>query len=341
MSFVLTRFGDGIYTGKDDCPDGTALTTEQDYLLSLSPEERARLQRPENAKELTARWKGPYVRGPHYTNMCTNMELFADRPPQRTVQGKISYGLHLADGAGPSANGCAHDEFRGPDGEVGVDNQLYRAAGCHAMWRGPKNDGYNHMYDGPLKNGQGGIVMLLRGVDNLIKDDNVEVILATTTDLPILDSERNFVSGATYHVTDKPRWRNVLKGHIVNGVLTTEPKNILLAQPWPFGGKPGATSQWQLQAARLRLVFQPDGTVKGILGAYEPLLATAPVPRFGGIGVADTANIDCAALYAAIAKYADGDRDPKTGRCTTISMANNVEAKPAFVFDTSAGDARK
>jgi hypothetical protein len=41
---------------------------------------------------------------------------------------------------------------------------------------------------------------------------------------------------------------------------------------------------------------------------------------------------NCPAMYAAFKQMADGDPDPKTGQCTTISSAYGVEAVPAFLI---------
>lgn len=60
-------------------------------------------------------------------------------------------------------------------------------------------------------------------------------------------------------------------------------------------------------------------------------------PQFiGGIGSAVTAGIDCGAQYKALQLMADGDRDPRTGTCTTISSAFDLVAVPAFVNDRTS-----
>ncbi len=101
------------------------------------------------------------------------------------------------------------------------------------------------------------------------------MIYANTPDRPMLDSKGKFLPGASFSISDKPpRHRNVLKGRIVNGVLTTEPADIMLAQTWGQGGARdirGNRSKWDYRKGRLRLEFQPDGSLAGMLGGYRPV----------------------------------------------------------------------
>ena len=50
---------------------------------------------------------------------------------------------------------------------------------------------------------------------------------------------------------------------------------------------------------------------------------------------------NCPAMYAAFKQMADGDPDPKTGQCTTISSAYGVEAVPAFLVHPPEGKGAK
>jgi hypothetical protein len=334
MGFVLTAFAPAVYQGKDDCPDGLANTVRENYLQSLIPTERARLMAPTSEPELTKRWKD-YAVGPNNTNVCANPELF-DHPTLKTIQGKVAPGLDL-DGkaAGTGAGGCAHDNFVSPTGEPGIDNQAYRALGCSRNYRGVDGTagdvvrGYNNF----LATGEHSMVLLLRGVESLVNDDHVEIVFATTGDRPVLDSKRNFITGASFTVSDNPRWRNVLHGRIVNGVLTTDPGDVRLTRRVGHGGIRGEKLEWQFRQGRFRLAFQPDGSIKGLFGGYQPVRSVIEMTLVGGIGAATVAGIDCAAELKTLQKLADGLRDPKTGQCTGISAAMDVSAVPAFVMD--------
>lgn len=335
MGFVFNIFAPAIYHGKNDCPAGLAGTVRENYLATLPAAEQTRLNLKKNEEELTQRWKA-WTQGPNRTNICSNPEMFM-RSPQRTVQGKTSYGLNL-DGQvnGAAANGCQHEDFTGIDGEAGVDNQLYRAMGCSRIWRGVEGTTSGEIYTAAnrmLETGEHTVVMLLRGVDSLKDDDNVEVILASSNDRPVLDSKRNFIAKASFTMASNPRWRNVLKGHIHDGILTTDPQDIKLNRSQGIGGKRGAQAEHDLREGRLRLTLKSDGTAEGILGAYQIPMTLLDAMIFGGSGTATAAGIDCAAQITTLMKLADGLKDPVSGKCTAVSSALNVAALPAFVID--------
>jgi hypothetical protein len=180
-------------------------------------------------------------------------------------------------------------------------------------------------------------VILLKGVDSLVNDDDVEVIYANTPDRPPVDSKGDFLRGASFTISTKPpRHRNVLHGHIRNGVLTTDPADIVLTETWGQGGARdirGNRGVWDFKKGRLRLVFQSDGSLTGVLGGYRPLFDSVLSESLGGAGSAIVAGLDCSAELATLRKYADGLRDPKTGQCTGISSAQQLTAVPAFVND--------
>src|SRR5579862_2247701 len=57
MGFVISTFGVAVYPGKDACPNGLSPMVRDNFLTTVSAEERERLQKPENEPELTQRWK--------------------------------------------------------------------------------------------------------------------------------------------------------------------------------------------------------------------------------------------------------------------------------------------
>jgi hypothetical protein len=180
-------------------------------------------------------------------------------------------------------------------------------------------------------------VILLRGIDSLENDPAVEVIYGNTADPPPADAKGQFLPGSSFTISDKgARHRNVLKGRIVAGVLTTEPADIRLAQTWGQGGVReirGARWKYTFMKARLRLEFQADGTVRGMIGGYRPAIELISAPTLGGAGSATTAGIDCASTLQAANRLADGMRDPRTGKCTAVSSAYRIGGIPAFVND--------
>jgi hypothetical protein len=341
MGFVVWSFVNSVIQGKDACPEGTARQNREIFLSSLPPEESERLKKKENGAEFNQRWRASLTR-PDGANICSQYTQFPERPLVRTVQSKYAWGLDLDGDEGDGSkdpDGCKHENFTTPDGQKGIDNQSYRALGCTLSWRGV--DGVagdiQRGFRDHQASGEYTQVLLLRGVDSLVNDPDVEVIYGNTPDRPVVDASGKFIWNASFTITDQaPRERNVLKGKIVNGVLTTEPKLIKLTQTWGQSAARdlrGIRSRWTLYKGRLRLTFQPDGTLKGIVGGYQPLDEPIKAYLLGGLGSAMVAGEDCAGDYNTLKKLADGMRDPKTGECTAISSGLELDAVPAFVND--------
>ena len=342
MGFVVTSLVPPVLQEKGACPMGTVLKVRDQYLQTLPAEERARLSLKENEPELVTKWQAS-VFGPNSTNICSQPDMFS-RPEMRTVQSKYAQGLAL-DGGDPGQS-CAQPQFTSPGGEGGIDNQEYRVMGCTLEWRG--TDGLRGDVAVGMQqfivSGEWTQVLLLKGVNSLQNDPDVTIIYANTPDRPASDSQGNLLRGASFTISTKPpRERNVLHGRIVNGVLTSDPQDIKLAQTWGQGGARdirGNRTKIDYRRARLRLTFQPDGSLRGMMGGYKPVFDVVQSPGIGGVGSALVAGIDCAQYLQTLRKYADGIKDPKTGKCNGISAALQMTAIPAFVNDIPAGPAQ-
>jgi hypothetical protein len=78
---------------------------------------------------------------PNTRNLCLNPELGKPDPNFKTVTGKNvpADGIDL-DGRDSRLNGKAaqqlsHDDFRGMNGERGIDDQFFRLVGCSKSWQ--------------------------------------------------------------------------------------------------------------------------------------------------------------------------------------------------------------
>lgn len=340
LAFVVESFSPPYHHGADDCPEGPATALRENFTASLSLAERERLLRPENAAQFQQAYRD-YARGPDGGDICTNFDRF-QRAAGRTVQGAVGPGLDL-DGGGDAAGGdkgCAQRDFTSPAGERGIDNQTWRALGCFKIFRGsatrPPDSGAQ--FGLSLANGENAQVIVLRGVDSLVQDDHVEVIYGNTRERAIVGPNRRFLHGATYAMDATPGGPNLLSGRIVAGVLEAKTPLLRLRNVWNLGrgivGEDlrGARGEMRFGRARLRLHFLPDGSVKGMIGGFQPVEQAIFVPSVGGLGAAVTADFDCPVLYATLKSMADGDRDPRDGTCHSISAAYEIEAVPAFVM---------
>ena len=178
MSFVVESFTPPVVFEKNACPNGPVLRLREAYLTTLPEAEAARLRRPENLKEWDTRWQA-YAFNESGANICTNPDMF-DHGTQHTVQSPIAWGLDL-DG-GDKSGTCAHEEFKTPTGQTGIDNQEYRAQGCTLEWRGV--DGVSSDQEVGMRqfhlSGEWTQVIVLKGVDSLVNDPDVQVIYANT-----------------------------------------------------------------------------------------------------------------------------------------------------------------
>jgi predicted lipoprotein with Yx(FWY)xxD motif len=116
---------------------------------------------------------------------------------------------------------------------------------------------------------------------------------------------------------------------LTNGVLTTNPIDIHL----PFYGNRVSTEMY-IRDMRLKLELDPDGAAaSGLLTGYHDLENWWDYVRKMGYLI-DTAQFSCPAMYRAATELADGYPDPKTGKCTALSVAYKINLVSGFVVRT-------
>ena len=314
-----------------DCPGGFEATVEENFLATLGPDERERILRPENAEEYANAWKGEFINGPGGENVCQNPKAFLDdprHPPHRGVQSSVAYGLNLdgtPDGRATPLT-CEHPKFAGLSGEPAVDNQLYRAVGCYKSRRGAGESQQQGSELDPF-------LIELRGVDDRENDGHVEVGIYSlhADDLVMRTPGGAPLPNQSFRVTANPKWRNEAVGRIVDGELQVDGLDRLFLKFRLFTwGAFGEVYSHEFRRVRLKLKLEEDGGISGLLGGYRPLWNISTV-AYCCRATASTANMDCASEYKTFVQMADGDPDPETGQCTTISAAQRVGGIPAFV----------
>jgi len=208
IGFVVTEAHWGAHQspdGKEECPDG---------INKMGPREQFKADYPNGGTlEATALKREGESWFP---------QDYKEKFPFSEAKGKTAVGLNLDGKVGPN-------DFTSPDGDKGVDNQLFRVFGCEAHFRGP--DGVIWFFDNKFMKDFNFSRMLLEvnGVDNLTNDPEVTVKLYRGLDRLMTDaSGNNIMPGGTQHVDDRfgKKFQATLKGKIVNGVLTTEPADV-------------------------------------------------------------------------------------------------------------------
>ena len=246
-------------------------------------------------------------------------------------QGNIGIGLNLDGKVGPN-------DLTSPDGEKGIDNQMYRAVGCVASYRGPDGS-YRHFVESYMQKFDYNRTLIeLTDVDNLENADNVTVTVYRGLDPLLADATGDFIAGGTNRADH--RWgKEFIKkthGRIVNGVLTTDPIDVYL----PESLERGAPKQF-VHAWRVRLKLTPE-TATGLMGGYVDvermynLLAQNWATHFRSYGQESLPS-----EYREFRKLADGYPDPKTGENTAISTGWEVKFNQVFIIHPPANVAQQ
>jgi hypothetical protein len=311
IGFVLTNKVIAIWQspdGKVECPNG----------LNDGPREQFKRLYPEN--------------GTHYKFVETQLEregqiwLPTTEPepklPFHEAQGTTGYGLNLDGKVGPS-------DFTSPDGEKGIDNQMYRVLGCTANYRGPDGSYRHFIEDYMQKFNYNRFLMELTKVDNLVNDDDVDVTIYRGKDPLLVDATGAFTSGSTQRVDY--RWGKQfiykLHGRIKDGVLETDPADITFPESQARGVPYESVHAW-----RVKLKITPEGA-DGLMAGYMDIeryynsLGQNWSTHHRSYGQESQPS-----EYRSMVRLADGYPDPKTGKNTAISTAWQIKFAQAFIL---------
>ena len=316
IGYVMTNLFWSVYQtpgGETECPNGFNDGPREQF-DSLFPDENKRTVVGTQLHQETETW--------HPT---TEPDSF----PFYEASGPHAYGLNL-DGE-VSANDYTH-----PDGEPGIDNEVYRAVGCIIGFRGP--DGVEYIFqDKAIADRRYNRMMLeLSEVDDLENDDRVVVTLYRGLDRLLTDATGNKVMAGGSQRVDR-RWGASLirqtSGRIVDGVLTTEPiAEVTL--PWMNLNVP--TFQL-IRDFRVELKLSPtsaDGLIAGYADVdtwYTQLLRNDSTHHLSN------GQISGISLYKALRRLADAYPD-REGANTAISTALDVKMTQVYIVHPSAAE---
>ncbi len=339
------------------CPEGMSSSVSEIFSRTPAGRRRNGESDADYAQRLGKGGKA-LATGPGGEDLCQHPEAGKPDPYFHTVeQANIpAFGIDIdgvasSTGAAPAPNTCPHDDLIGMNGEPGIDNQFFRVVGCNRSFQ---STGQSNTFATEMLTGSWGILLTLAGVDDIYNDDSIEVGFYSNADPIKLSPTRVPLAYATYLSDPDPRFRATAHGRITNGVLTTDPTDVrfhytvnsmLLERP--------------LRRARLQATLSNDGEIEGYLAGYAPLeelydlkfgfrngktsageLAPLHLRSLSSNGAAFVLGHTCTGAYHALYAHADGDPDPQTGKCTSISMQYRVRAIPAFVVDSEANAAQ-
>ena len=228
--------------GKIECPDG----------FNDGPREQFVKLYPEGAKRTVAD-----------SQLKFESEVWVPRAggfepqPFREPKGGIAIGLNLDGKVGPN-------DFTSPDGEKGVDNQLYRVIGCVVGWRGPDGQARHFVKTYQQKFNYNRTMFEITDVDSLVDDPDVTVTLYRGREPLLVNAAGDFIAGGSQRVD--ARWGkdfiHNMKGKIVDGVLTTAPKHVVMPESTARGVPKMDIHEW-----RVKLKLTETGA-EGLMAGY-------------------------------------------------------------------------
>ena len=245
-----------------------------------------------------------------------------DNFPYREVTGSIGIGLDL------DSKVEARD-FTSPDGQKGIDNELYRAIGCTRLFRLPDGTFAHFANQWINEYGYNRIVIELTDVDSLADDDAVNVTIYRGRDRLITDaSGNNFLPGGSNRLDERfsAKFIQTLKGKIVAGRLTTEPADV----SWPWSAFYTRPYAYDLKRMQLSLTVDPE-RAEGIIGSFADVDSWyRSVSRSWSTHHSSYGGLSQASLYRTLRRLADGIPD-SNGVNTAISSAMSVKFVQVFL----------
>ena len=253
----------------------------------------------------------------------------------REAQGPMALGLNLDGKVGPN-------DFISPEGEKGIDHQMYRVVGCTENYRGPDGSARHFIESYMQKFNYNRWLLELTDVDSLADDDDVTVTIYRGLDPLATDAAGQFTSGGTQRV-DTRRGKEfiyTMKGKIAEGVLTTTPTDITFPESQQRGFPYQSVHAW-----RARLKLTPDGA-SGLMSGYMDVERWYHnLPQQWSTHHRSYGAEPMPSQYRAAVRLADGYPDAN-GKNTAISTAWEVRFAQALIMHpdepkTVAGKAAK
>ena len=250
----------------------------------------------------------------------------AEDPGQPQVTSRIGDGFDL-DGKIKSA------DFVSPDGEKGIDNNLYRAWGCDAPWRGNGNATLDLRANDKMQDGLYTMVIRVSGNKDPMNDNNVTLEIGYSPDKLVKDARGGIAVDYSYRILQTAQYTK-LKAKIKNGVVETEQVENLHSPriAWFYD----QTGDANFSKGKVRLNMSPDGlSANGLLAGYRDwreLYTENTFAQDGGQqGIRE--HEDHVSLYYALRRNADGIYNPKTGKNDGISSVYRIKLASAYVVD--------
>ena len=309
IGYVMTAFHYAVQTSdnKAECPQGLNDGPREQY-SALFPKDGTKRSVTDTDLFYESRVWFP----------STEPEQFTFKEPVS----KIAPGINLDGKVGAN-------DFESPEGEKGIDNQMYRMMGCIEDYRpGGSLYHFTNYYMRVRKYMR--VVIELTNVDSLVNDDDVTLTTYRGLDYLFVDaSGNNYLPYGTQKLDQ--RWGKdfirTAHGKIVNGVLTTEPAEMNLPYHYAFNDR----GVIRMHGAQLKLKIT-DEQANGLWGGYIDTESWyRSLNEALGTHSLSYGRQAAPSMYRALNRLADGYPDPKTGKNTAISSAIDVSFRQVFI----------
>ncbi len=220
---------------------------------------------------------------------------------------------------------CGENGFSDPEGNSGVDYQLWRSIGCvQGFQEGEISD---IVVGGAVANGSMTILLELIGFEG-DDDQDLQVQMFASQQSPPLGADGSILPFGTLSVHEDERYHSTVgSAQMRDGVIVAGPMDVRIRLNIQI-----VEGDISFRDAVVRVEPMPDGTIRGAIFGYQEI---AEVYDTFGIQVgqagAQALSYTCTGLWDSLKKNADGGFDPATGACNSISVAYQFEAIPAFV----------
>lgn len=233
------------------------------------------------------------------------------------------------DGPAPGGNCRAMDQtdYVAPDGRTGIDNQL-AGGGLATVVRllAEQEEDSSALFEGLVQGAvtAGTLLVLLQfdDVNSFENDDHVTMTLHLGQPFNVgVGTDGRLLAGQSFDIrTDTEPV--VVQTRIRDGVLLAEGVNLELT-----GSILDVEFEIPISLGHLRVEFNPNGTITGVLGGALPWNTLADViPRIGGAA-------QFATLGRAILRGIADVMNFETGECDRLSASIRVHGVPAFILD--------
>ncbi|MBV9549111.1 MAG: hypothetical protein JO256_05490 [Alphaproteobacteria bacterium] len=340
--FVISNYEPAFYYGAKagtsdpgtDCPKGANPDNNYDIVLQTPFRTAAQahaLNRPvsETGRDPITVMDSALAHRGFRADIETYINPFAAPDPGfQQVTGSIAEGFDLDRNAKTGG-------FTSPDGKRGIDNAFYRVMGCGLSYRGVAYQGYlSNRGNDKMLDGLYTMVVRISGSQNPKNDRNAIVEIGYSPDPVVKDATGRPAEGYSFRLAKSSQYTR-LKATIRNGVVETE--EVAELRVPAFAWYETNRGEALFQKGRVRLVWEADGTLSGLLGGYRDwrdiyAKDTFNVPS-GGQSRESTYYQNQIGFYYSLKRNADGIPDPKTGQNTAISAAYRFLGRAAFVVD--------